>query len=82
MKPDTCCRLALSEFFEPGGGTRARRFGVAHFGLRVEDVDASVTELRAGGVRILGPTVREPSGLTCAYLAAPDGVVIELTQYE
>ena len=64
-----------------GDGAYTHGFGVAHFGLRVEDVDAAVAELTGSGVRVLSPTVHEASGLTYAYVAAPDGVVIELTQY-
>jgi catechol 2,3-dioxygenase-like lactoylglutathione lyase family enzyme len=67
---------------ESGDGAYRHGFGVAHFGLRVADVDAAIAELSASGVRVLGETVREPSGLTYAYVAAPDGVVVELTQYE
>jgi lactoylglutathione lyase len=64
-----------------GDGAYTHGFGVAHFGLRVDDVEAAVRELSDRGVEILGPTVSEPTGLTYAYFAAPDGVVIELTQY-
>ncbi|MCZ6782554.1 MAG: VOC family protein [Proteobacteria bacterium] len=67
---------------EAGDGAYRHGFGVAHFGLRVADVDAAIVELSASGVRVLSQPVREPSGLTYAYLAAPDGVVVELTQYE
>jgi catechol 2,3-dioxygenase-like lactoylglutathione lyase family enzyme len=67
---------------EAGDGAYRHGFGVAHFGLRVEDVDAAVAELSEAGVCILSPPVREQSGLTYAYVAAPDGVVLELTQYE
>ena len=67
---------------EAGDGAYSHGFGVAHFGLRVADVDASVAELLASGVRILSQPVQEPSGLTYAYVAAPDGVVVELTQYD
>lgn len=74
--------LAAAPPPEAGDGAYTHGFGVAHFGLRVADVDASVTELLASGVRVLSPTVREPWGLIYAYVAAPDGVVIELTQYE
>jgi len=65
-----------------GDGAYRHGFGVAHFGLRVEDVGAAVAELSASGVRVLSQPVREPSGLAYAYVAAPDGVVVELTQYE
>ena len=67
---------------EAGDGAYSHGFGVAHFGLRVADVRAAITELSASGVRVLSQLVREPSGLTYAYVAAPDGVVVELTQYE
>lgn len=65
-----------------GDGAYDHGFGVAHFGLRVEDVCAATAELSAAGVRVLAEPRSEPSGLTYAYIAAPDGVVVELTQYE
>lgn len=67
---------------EAGDGAYGHGFGVAHIGLRVADVVAAVAELADSGVRILSEVVREPSGLTYAYVAAPDGVVLEITQYE
>jgi catechol 2,3-dioxygenase-like lactoylglutathione lyase family enzyme len=48
----------------------------------VADVRTALEELSSSGVRVLSQPVEEPSGLTYAYLAAPDGVVVELTQYE
>jgi len=67
---------------EAGDGAYRHGFGVAHFGLCVGDVDEAISELSASGVRVLSRPVRESSGLTYAYVAAPDGVVIELTQYD
>ena len=67
---------------EAGDGAYRHGFGVAHFGLRVTNVDAAIAELSTCGVRILSQPVREPSGLTYAYIAAPDGVVVEFTQYD
>ncbi len=67
---------------EAGDGAYTHGFGVAHFGLRVEDVATAVAELSTAGVRVLSQPVREASGLTYAYVEAPDGVVLELTQYE
>jgi catechol 2,3-dioxygenase-like lactoylglutathione lyase family enzyme len=67
---------------EAGDGAYSHGFGVAHFGLRVADVAAAVEELSGSGVRVLGDMAKEPTGLTYAYVAAPDGVVLELTQYE
>jgi lactoylglutathione lyase len=65
-----------------GDGAYSNGFGVAHFGVRVADVRAAVVELEGAGVPVLGQPSREASGLTYAYIAAPDGVVIELTQYQ
>ncbi len=67
---------------EPGDGAFVHGFGVAHFGLRVSDVKAAIEELSESQVPILGEPRREASGLEYGYVAAPDGVVIELTQYE
>ena len=67
---------------EPGDGAYRHGFGVAHFGLRVADVELALTELSDSDVPVLSQPVREESGLTYAYIAAPDGVVVELTQYE
>jgi lactoylglutathione lyase len=68
----------------PGSGDGAydHGFGVAHFGLRVLDIAAALEELTAGGVAVLTKTTPGFSGLEYAYIAAPDGVVIELTQYD
>ena len=62
-------------------GAYANGFGVSHFGLRVRDIDAAVAELDAAGVKVLSRPVTEKTGLAYAYIAAPYGVVVELTQY-
>jgi catechol 2,3-dioxygenase-like lactoylglutathione lyase family enzyme len=67
---------------DAGDGAYVHGFGVAHFGLRVADLDASIEELSASGIRVLSEVVKEPTGLSYAYAAAPDGVILELTQYE
>ena len=74
--------LAPAKPPEAGDGAYSNGFGVAHFGLRVADVRAAVAELEVAGVPVLGQPNEEASGLTYAYIAAPDGVVIELTQYQ
>jgi catechol 2,3-dioxygenase-like lactoylglutathione lyase family enzyme len=66
---------------EVADGAYSHGFGIAHFGLRVDNVELAVEELATADVRVLSQPIREQSGLTYAYVAAPDGVVIELTQY-
>jgi catechol 2,3-dioxygenase-like lactoylglutathione lyase family enzyme len=67
---------------DAGDGAYVHGFGIAHFGLRVADLEASIEELSASGIRALSEVVQEPTGLSYAYVAAPDGVILELTQYE
>ena len=58
----------------PGGS------GVMHLGINVADIHAAVAELAAAGVPVhMQPTLAY--GTTSAYVEAPDGVLIELTQY-
>ncbi len=83
--------LALSEF-PPGEapaapvvvdrlGREGQGFGgVMHLGFNVADVAAAVAELRAAGVKVHSEPA-EAHGTIFAYVEAPDGVLIELTQY-
>ena len=65
------------ETLTPAG---ARHFGADHFGLRVDDVDATVAELKRRGVFVevepwdFGPASR------IAFIKGPDEVRIELVQ--
>ena len=56
------------------------RFGLDHFGFRVDDMDAAVGDLKAKGI----PFVEEPwtirPGLRLACIEAPDRVRIELIE--
>jgi catechol 2,3-dioxygenase-like lactoylglutathione lyase family enzyme len=54
--------------------------GLDHLGLRVDDVDAAVAELRERGATILkGPVTIRP-GVRIAFVQGPDNVRIELLQ--
>ncbi|MYR63233.1 VOC family protein [Streptomyces sp. SID625] len=48
--------------------------------LQVEDLDAAHAELRAAGVEIVRPPVREPWGLIEMWIADPDGVPVVLVE--
>lgn len=61
-------------------GAYQHAFGVAHFGLHVENLADAVATVRRLGATILSEP-REHAGLRFAYVGAPDGVVIELLQY-
>jgi catechol 2,3-dioxygenase-like lactoylglutathione lyase family enzyme len=49
-------------------------------GLKTDDVDATVKELRAGGVTIIKEPCVSPAGIRYAYIADPDGTWISLYQ--
>jgi len=54
--------------------------GLDHLGLRVDDVDAAVAELKERGATILkGPVTIRP-GVRIAFVQGPDNVRIELLQ--
>jgi lactoylglutathione lyase len=47
-------------------------------GFKVPDVDAAYAELVAGGARAVQPPVDQPWGQRTAYVADPDGHLVEL----
>jgi lactoylglutathione lyase len=49
-------------------------------GLEIDDVDATVNELRAYGVTIIKEPSVSPAGIRYAYIADPDGTWISLYQ--
>jgi catechol 2,3-dioxygenase-like lactoylglutathione lyase family enzyme len=64
-----------------GDGTYQRGFGVAHFGLHVDSLEDAVESVRRRGCKILAEP-KENAGLQFAYVGAPDGVIIELLEYD
>ncbi len=63
-----------------GDGALMAGFGVAHLGLNVSDIDALLPALEAAGAKLHGEPRGEPP-IRFVYFTAPDGVVVELTQY-
>jgi len=63
---------------ELGAARTKAHLGLDHFGLSVDDVDAAIDDLKAKGVDVtFGPATIRP-GCRAAYIAAPDGVEIEI----
>jgi catechol 2,3-dioxygenase-like lactoylglutathione lyase family enzyme len=60
------------------GGLRAG-FGVAHFGLQTDDLDAVLAGLREAGAEVHAEP-RRTGSVRYVYVTGPDGVVIELTE--
>ena len=61
-------------------GMFERGFGVAHFGLQVENLMEAVESIRRRGGTVLSEP-REYTGLRFAYIGAPDGVIVELLEH-
>lgn len=57
------------------------RHGLEHFGIRTDDIESAVSDLKAKGVRFLEEIRVSPAtGSRIAFLMAPDNVMIELVQ--
>ena len=57
------------------------RQGLEHFGLRVDNIEAAVTALKAKGVIFIKDIqVLMPTGVKIAFVMAPDNVMIEILQ--
>ena len=56
------------------------RFGLDHFGLAVDDMDAAVADLKGKGVRFVQEPYNSRPGVRIAYIEGPDRVRIELVE--
>ncbi|WP_031481703.1 VOC family protein [Streptomyces bicolor] len=67
-------------FLEVSGRSDAPPSPAVRLWLQVEDVAAAHDELRAKGVEIVRPPVKEPWGLIETWIADPDGTRIVLVE--
>ncbi|GAA2927235.1 VOC family protein [Streptomyces mexicanus] len=67
-------------FLELSGRTDAPRSPAVRLWLQVADVAAAHEELRAAGVEIVRPPLREPWGLIEMWIADPDDTPIVLVE--
>lgn len=76
--------LELFEFHQPAPAVRGAYpvsdHGVSHFGIEVEDIDATYRAVEAAGVRIHAPVIRFGSSMRATYCRDPDGNVFEIMQ--
>lgn len=88
-------RIELLHYEAPRGAacaenSRANTIGLRHIALRVDDIAAMTARLRAAGITVFGDPVRVPAGVvkhdagrkTLVYFLDPDGVILELAEYE
>lgn len=65
---------------DSGDGATVPFRGLEHFGLRVADLDHSVSRLRALGARFLVEPRQSRPGIRIAFVIGPDGEAIELIE--
>ena len=55
-------------------------YGLEHFGITVDDMDAELERLKALGAEVAEGPISNPGGPTIAFIKVPDDVRIELLQ--
>ncbi len=68
-------RQAQAEPAPSGAG-----YGLEHFGLRTDDLEAAVAELKANGVQFRDEIRVIGAGIKIAFLWAPENVLVELLE--
>ena len=88
-------RLELLHYISPAGAslplnTKANTVGLRHIAFKVTDIDQAAQKLKDAGVKLFSKPVTVPSTVidhddgqkTLVYFSDPDGVILELAQYE
>ena len=63
-----------------GQGDADVHYGLEHFGITVDDMDAEIERLESLGAVLDEGPISNPSGPTIAFIKVPDDVRIELLQ--
>ena len=63
-----------------GGGDATVHWGVEHFGINVDDLEAELEHLVGLGAELMEGPILVPNGPKIAFIKAPDDVRIEVMQ--
>ena len=63
-----------------GNGDASVHWGLEHFGIEVDDLDAQIKRLVDLGAKLLVGPNDSPTGMRIAFIQGPDDVRIELMQ--
>ena len=63
-----------------GNGDATAHWGLEHFGINVDDMDAEIKRLEGLGAELIEGPMDAASGMRIAFIKAPDDVRIELLQ--
>ena len=74
--------LVMSPTVQPGTGPsdRVDDYGLEHFGIRTDNLEAAVAELKAKGVKFKEEIREIRPGVKISFLWAPENVLIELLE--
>ena len=64
-----------------GDADASAHWGLEHFGIKVDDIDAEIARLTGLGAQLMEGPVSAPNGPRIAFIKAPGGVRIELLQH-
>jgi catechol 2,3-dioxygenase-like lactoylglutathione lyase family enzyme len=67
----------------PEGGNRhepANTPGIRHVTFAVDDIDATVARLRAGGAELVGELENYEDSYRLCYVRGPEGIIVELAE--
>ncbi|MCI0439874.1 MAG: VOC family protein [Chloroflexi bacterium] len=63
-----------------GKGDANAHYGIEHFGINVDDLDAELKRLEGLGAKLMEGPIQTGNGPKIAFIQAPDNVRIELLQ--
>ena len=63
-----------------GEGDATAHWGLEHFGIEVDDIEAELKRLEGLGAEVLEGPTKTATGLSIAFIQAPDDVRIEVMQ--
>jgi catechol 2,3-dioxygenase-like lactoylglutathione lyase family enzyme len=63
-----------------GAGNSSAHFGLEHFAIDTEDIEADIARLQRLGARLQEGPLEAPNGVRFAFLSVPDDVRIELVE--
>ena len=64
-----------------GDADASAHWGLEHFGIKVDDIDAEVARLTGLGAELMEGPLDQPGGLRIAFIKAPGDARIELLQH-
>jgi catechol 2,3-dioxygenase-like lactoylglutathione lyase family enzyme len=83
--PDGHGRIELTRFLSPSTADGDRRApanapGIRHVTFAVEDIDATLTRLKARGAELVGELGRYEDRYRLCYVRGPAGIIVELAE--